>query len=253
MKLPERINAGLKIYVISHKTFCMPMEDPLYQPLIVGQNEVENSDGCLFDHTGDHISEKNGRYNELTGMYWVWKNVQEDVVGICHYRRYFVTPAGKLKNLLIGRQDCFLDERHISKMLKQSDIIVHNKTFFRENNRIQFSKGVNPVYWEFIEREMRFMYPSYHSALRTVAGRRYAHLLNMLITKKEVYDQYCEWLFPLLFRIENQLKSSGRVKNMNRSMGMIGERLLDVWLFQNRLKLKECFSINTEKKDWKAW
>lgn len=243
----------MKIYVISHKTFHMPVEDPLYQPLIVGQNEVENSAGCLFDHTGDHISEKNGRYNELTGMYWIWKNVQEDVVGICHYRRYFVTPAGKLANLLSEKQTCFLKEEDVRKLLRHADVVVHNKTFFRENNRAQFEEGVNPFSWDILEQEMRSMYPDYVSALQTVANRKYAHLLNVMITEKKIYDQYCGWLFPLLFQVEKRLENSDQVKNMDRSVGMIGERLLDVWLLKNGLRLKECFSINTERKDWKAW
>ena len=231
----------------------MPVEDPLYQPLIVGQNEVENSAGCLFDHTGDHISEKNGRYNELTGMYWIWKNVQEDVVGICHYRRYFVTPAGKLANLLAEKQTCFLEEKDVRKLLRHADVVVHNKTFFRENNRAQFAEGVNPFSWDILEQEMHSMYPDYVSALQTVANRKYAHLLNVMIAEKEIYDQYCGWLFPLLFQVEKRLENSGQVKNMDRSVGMIGERLLDVWLLKNGLRLKECFSINTERKDWKAW
>ena len=89
--------------------------------------------------------------------------------------------------------------------------------------------------------------------LQTVASRKYAHLLNVMITEKRIYDRYCEWLFPLLFQVEKRLDASDKIKNMDRSVGMIGERLLDVWLLQNRLKLKECFSINTERKDWKAW
>ena len=100
---------------------------------------------------------------------------------------------------------------------------------------------------------MRSMYPDYVSALQTVANRKYAHLLNVLITEKRIYDRYCEWLFPLLFQVEKRLDASDKIKNMDRSVGMIGERLLDVWLLQNRLKLKECFSINTERKDWRAW
>ena len=243
----------MKIYVISHKNFCMPVQDSLYQPLIVGQNELRNSAGYLFDHVGDHISEKNGRYNELTGLYWVWKNAQEDVVGICHYRRYFVTPTGKLANILSEKQTCFLKEKNVRKLLRHADVVVHNKTFFRESNRTQFAKGVNPFYWGILEQEMRSMYPDYLSALQTVANRKYAHLLNVLIAEKRLYDQYCEWLFPLLFHVERKLEDSDKIKNMDRSMGMIGERLLDVWLLKNGLKLKECFSINTERRDWKAW
>lgn len=247
------MNEKMKIYVISHKEFCMPTNNPIYQPLLVGNIERIPGKEYCFDHTGDHISEKNCIYNELTGMYWVWKNVQEDVVGICHYRRYFVSPMGKVENLLSGKQDHFLDGESIQKLLGSAKMIVHNKTFFRENNRIQFSEGVNPYFWDIMEQEMLSMYPDYIPALQITASRKYAHLLNMMIAKKDTYDRYCEWLFPLLFRIEEQLKKNAEITDLSRSMGMIGERLLDVWLLKNRIKIKECFSINTERKDWKAW
>ena len=43
---------------------------------------------CIRDR--DSISNKNDSYCELTGMYWALKNLKNvDVIGLCHYRRYF--------------------------------------------------------------------------------------------------------------------------------------------------------------------
>ena len=46
----------------------------------------------LKDNTGNHISEKNGNYSELTVLYWIWKNREnqgrdQDYIGLFHYRR----------------------------------------------------------------------------------------------------------------------------------------------------------------------
>ena len=41
--------------------------------------------------TCNNISWKNTSYCELTGVYWGWKNLQCDYIGLCHYRRYFET------------------------------------------------------------------------------------------------------------------------------------------------------------------
>lgn len=45
--------------------------------------------GYIGDNTGDNISLRNPNYCELTGLYWAWKNLKCDYIGLCHYRRYF--------------------------------------------------------------------------------------------------------------------------------------------------------------------
>ena len=100
----EDKNQQTAIYVMTHKAFTPP-PDPLYIPLHVGRaaassySRDEKSSPlsfCVGDNTGDHISEKNCYYSELTGMYWVWKNSHAKVVGTCHYRRYLLNEQGKL-------------------------------------------------------------------------------------------------------------------------------------------------------------
>lgn len=42
----------------------------------------------MTDNTGDNISSKNKYYCELSTQYWVWKNIDSEYYGFCHYRRY---------------------------------------------------------------------------------------------------------------------------------------------------------------------
>ena len=73
--------------VATHKKYWMP-EDEVYLPLHVGA-EGKADLGYTKDNTGDNISVKNPNYCELTGMYWAWKNLNCEYIGLCHYRRYF--------------------------------------------------------------------------------------------------------------------------------------------------------------------
>lgn len=84
-------------------------------------------------------------------------------------------------------------------------------------------------------------------------NRKYAHLLNIVICPKNILNQYCEWLFPLLYEIENEIDRQFPKQAHMRCMGLIAERLLDVWILKKELRVKESFTINTERKDWKPW
>ena len=80
------------IYIITHKKFKSIIEDQVhYKILHVGSND-DYYDYYLKDNTGDNISKKNPNYCELTGQYWIWKNVDssaDEITGLIHYRRYF--------------------------------------------------------------------------------------------------------------------------------------------------------------------
>ena len=63
----------MSVYVITHKKFNMiPQEN--YKVLLVGAYRGHVYGDC-FDDAGDNISEKNANYCELTGVYWLWKNL----------------------------------------------------------------------------------------------------------------------------------------------------------------------------------
>lgn len=242
----------MKIFVISHKEFIMPVKNSLYCGLMVGKKD-EQGQSYLYDSTGDHISDRNSKYNELTGVYWIWKNVQEDIVGICHYRRFFVTLSGKSANLLFHKRTGFLTETDINRLLANHDMVVHNKTYFGTSNQKQFCKNLSPLYLEAAEAVISEKYPDYLESYRTVMNRKYAHLLNMCIVRKGLFDEYCQWLFPILFQTEEYLQKNAPALKSDRSLGMIGERLLDVWILKNQITVKECFTVNTERVDWRMW
>lgn len=241
----------MKLYILTHKNFHIPEQLPeVYFPLQVGAL-FHRLPGIPGDHTGENISSRNALYNELTGLYWIWKNCSEDIIGLCHYRRYFVTPLGKAKNLLFGKQENFLTEPLIRKYLHHYDILVHNRTFFPQGVYRQLIDTENITAVKILEKSIYASGTKYLAAFHQVLQQRHIHLLNMFIAPKQVLDSYSEWLFPVLFRTEQMLRNSAPDVLKPRTMGMLGERLLDVWIIANNIKVKECFSINTERIDWK--
>ena len=71
----------IRVIVAAHKAYRMP-EDPMYLPLHVGKAGKELELGFQGDNTGENISEKNPSFCELTGIYWAWKNLDADYVGL---------------------------------------------------------------------------------------------------------------------------------------------------------------------------
>ena len=78
---------NIKMIVATHKKYQMP-KDKMYLPIQVGAKGKEDL-GYQKDNEGENISSKNPYYSELTGLYWAWKNLDADYIGLSHYRRYF--------------------------------------------------------------------------------------------------------------------------------------------------------------------
>lgn len=78
-----------KVFVITHKECEIPKVEGQYILLVGAENKSEAIKCDFRDNTGENISEKNKNYCELTGVYWIWKNVDADIIGLCHYRRFF--------------------------------------------------------------------------------------------------------------------------------------------------------------------
>ena len=52
-------------------------DDPMYIPVQVG-SALNPPLPYIGDDTGDNISERNPYFCELTGLYWAWKNLDDD-------------------------------------------------------------------------------------------------------------------------------------------------------------------------------
>lgn len=227
-----------RIYIITHKKFHVPDERG-YAPLHVGRALSEDF-GYPGDNAGDNISEKNKNYCELTGIYWIWKNISCDIVGICHYRRYFI------------KDQKLLSKEYIEETLQQYDAItLHSGVTPSENlwnhyGACHYEKDLKTVR-DIIEEK----YPEYLDAFDFSMHCNLMTLGNMIITRKEIFDQYCEWLFDILFEAERRIDISEYDDRQKRIFGFLSERLLRIWLLNQHLKIREEDLINVEENNQK--
>lgn len=112
----------IKILVASHKKAEMP-EDSMYLPVHVGRVLYPDREfGYQSDAEGDNISIKNPYYCELTALYWAWKNLKADYVGLAHYRRHF-----SLKTVHRGGWNSVLTGKQAEILCRKHDIILPKK------------------------------------------------------------------------------------------------------------------------------
>lgn len=235
----------VRIAAVTHKPYAMP-EDPLYIPLMAGAARCPCPPGeYVRDDTGDNISDRNGGFSELTGLYWLWKNHAEhfpdaDYLGLCHYRRYFAVVKGFRKQILSGKDAEVLVHRCAVTLPKRRNYLI-------ESNYSQYAHAHHAQDLDMTRQIICERYPDYAGAYDGRMKMRSGHRFNMFIMSRDMLDSYCEWLFDILFELESRLDTAGYTGRDRRVFGLVSERLLDVWIDKNRIQYREQPYIMTEK------
>lgn len=231
----------IKILVVTHKPYWMP-EDKIYLPIQVGFGEEL---GFQRDNTGDNIADKNKNYCELTALYWAWKNLNADYIGLAHYRRHFSLNKKHVKHLAP------VTEGDVALLLEKYEVLLPKKRhYYIETTYSQYIHAHHKEDLDTAETIIKEKYPDYLQAFNEVMGKTSGHRFNMFIMKKEVFDDYCKWLFSILFELESRLDISNYSSNDARVFGFVGERLLDVWMVKNKVGYKDIPYVFMEKQNW---
>lgn len=232
----------ISIFVATHKKI-MKIKNKIYIPLYVGAKDKKKHYGYLCDDMGENISFKNKNYCELTGMYWIWKNVKTDVIGLVHYRRYF------FNDIFSPNYYRLLNARSIKHILSGYDVIVPVKTILEgESISIQYAKEHHIEDLIKCGDIIKELEPSYYNSFKKTIRKKELYTFNMMICTKELYDNYMEWLFKILFALENRVDYSDYDTYNQRLFGFLSERLFNVWLEKNsNIKIKEMPVYNLEK------
>ena len=184
------------------------------------------SDASYYDNEGEGISDKNSRFCELTAMYWIWKNFTDEIVGLEHWRRRFLLPDNWLNVMQSEKIDVILPvPLCVMPSLKENFVTRHLPVFWDETMKI-----IGRLYPEDLAKaEKYFDDTNLYSPC------------NMLITRKEIFDDYSSWLFPILLELNEHI---GVVedKYQNRYPGFVSERLLNFYFEVRRSDLKIAYA-----------
>lgn len=234
----------ITIMVATHKRTHMPL-DKMYLPVRVGNALAKDDFGYTGDDTGDNISEKNPYFCELTALYWGWKNLKNEYIGLAHYRRHFSCRKGKWKYSLI------LSQKEAESFLSKADVVLPKKRrYFIESLSSHYKHTHDMEHLELTREIIRTECQEYLPTFDMVMNRTSAHMFNMLIMKREILDKYCSWLFPILFKLEKEIDVTSLSAFNARLFGRVSELLLDVWLIQNNIKYVETGFVQIGDENW---
>lgn len=223
------------IIIASHKKYKAP-HDEIYKMVEVGAENRENHFAKYKDNDGiENISTKNSSYCELTALYWAWKNVNYDIVGLVHYRRYFsksyFSRLYNFKNII--------DKKTINKLLKNNDFILPKTTKLKKTIYQHSIAHYNDGHMDLTRDVIKDISPDYLAAFDFVMAQKKGHFFNMFIAKKEIANKYLSWLFQILGEVEKRYVFCCKDPRSVRVFGYISESLLDVYIIKNHLSYSE--------------
>lgn len=223
----------------------MPKEG-IYEPIHVGRAGATCSLPYAGDDTGEHISEKNATFCELTAVYWAWKQLShEDAIGLCHYRRYFANKRFGAKRERIA---CGTDYEKI--LATVPCILPPMRNYFIETNYSQYVHAHHEADLTITREILATRHPDYLPAWEQVTASTKGHRFNMFVMRWELFDAYCTWLFDILFELEKRLDISAYSAYDKRVFGFVAERLLDVYLIKEQIPYATLPMVNLESQHW---
>lgn len=228
--------------VATHKPADVPV-DGFYLPVHVGHALNPVDLGYQPDDAGDNISARNGSYCELTAVYWAWKNLDAEVVGLSHYRRYFrgSQPGPNGKGILSASQ--------ADALLHSADIVLSKpRNYYIETIESHYHNAHHGSDLEALKRAVGDVSPQFLPAFNRVFQGRKLSLYNMFLMRRDLFDEYATWLFAILEATEMAIgEDVNRTAYQGRTYGYLGERLLNVFTTARpQLRVTHAPVVNTD-------
>lgn len=235
----------IKVLVAAHKPYNIA-NDSVYQPIMVGSAlSAEIPAGYTRDDSGKNISTLNPFYNELTALYWAKYNLTDyDAVGLVHYRRYLAEkPGHDLHDVLTAEQ--------IELGLAKADVLLpKRRNYVIETQRSHYMNAHLNEPYRVMREVIEEFYPAYLQGFDQMSGDTRAHLFNISIMKQTQFQDYTDFMFGVLKKVQERIDYENYEGQDRRVFGFLAERLMDTWVNTNQPIIKEFPMVTTERTNW---
>jgi len=248
--------------LITYNKLKKVIESEVLTPIQTGRaNAKKIFANMIGDNTGDNLSNQNSEFCELSAIYWAWKNYAKlnnpDYIGFMHYRRHFIFNKkhyehnrGEFPQFDILNQayldECCINDKDINSELEGCDAIIPMAMDFELGLDNIYDQYKSYHYIEDFDTALNILaekYPQYSPHVEKYKNAKEGYFLNMFIFKKEIFFEYCAWMFDILFEVQKRLDTSAYDSYQARQVGFIAERLTGIFIIKllsdSNLKIKE--------------
>lgn len=270
----------IRIFSIYHKKSSV-YQDIVFQPIQVGAACAEQLLADMYyDNTGTNISAKNPNYCELTGLYWIWKNLPDDIeyIGLNHYRRFLQLPGRRSSAVLLISLYRFLRTYNFMRVaqrlnwLELLQISLNEDQYFKNLEKLSQKLQTQPLDFDILIPHKEFLpvsvfqqYGEVHRAedllrLLMIVKEKFPAIFphfkksldqmavypaNLFIMRRDIFEEYMTFVFESLFALENQVQIPDD-PYQKRIFGFLSERLILPFIeYKNslfsKLKIKHGF------------
>lgn len=245
---------AVAIYVSYFARSTVVIRNDVLVPIQVGRALSRERLGMAGDDLGENISDKNPRYCELTAQYWAWKNDRtSQYIGFMHYRRFLdfepnvareCGPHGIVVDHFTAgfEADFGLTSEGVRRELIGFDMILPdpfelsgmNGDHMTVEGQYKSAPHHFAGHYELVRQVLRERSPADLKFFERVSRQSAFYPTNIFIFKRELFQEYCAWLFPILEELDNRIDVAAYTAQEARAIGYIAERLLNVFVLKKQ-------------------
>lgn len=263
----------------------------VFHPIFTGEVNTKLTTEALQDSTGMNIFKKSVYYGELSAYYWVWKNftsVQSkqdldsqsrvglpthhhkadealiaplsDYIGFCQFYHFmdFTSDSKVFAPFNLVYLDEFTElfenytEENVFDFAQGYDVVVPAKIPLNTSLYEQYLQNHRKKDLDLATDVIKELCPDYCDSVDKAMANNSMYPLGNFVMKKEIYNDFCEWLFNVLGELDKRIdwNNYGRYRDIVSS-NFAAERFLNIWLQHNshlKVKISASFMVSPDER-----
>ena len=122
-----------------------------------------------------------------------------------------------------------MDSKYIEQKLSKYNVILPKRWNMHQSIYNDYKMKHHIKDLDNCGKVIKDKFPEYVKSFERLKKMKKLSTCNMIITSKEIYDDYTKWLFDILFEVEKTIDLTDYDIQQKRVFGYLSERLLNVY------------------------